>query len=117
MRRHTAGDFRNRVVIEQDTITTAVSGAKTHNWTAFLAVWASITPGSAREVSQAQQIASEATTIVKLRRYHPGITPTMRVAYLDHKAGGITRYFDIKGTINPTESRDQLWLVCRETNQ
>lgn len=116
MRKAGAGDFRNRVVIEQDTITTAASGAKTHAWTTLATVWASIDPGVSREAVQARQISAETTAIIKLRRYVPGVTASSRVKYVDPKGGRI-RYFDVKGIMNPHEWRDQLWLVCRETNQ
>lgn len=116
MRNSGAGDFPNRIVIEQDTITTAVSGAKTHTWATFLTCWACITPSISREAVEARQIATEATAVIKLRRYFPGITATMRVKYVDPKDSR-TRYFDIKGVMNPREWRDQLWLACRETNQ
>ena len=117
MRKPGAGDFHNRVVIEQDTITTAASGAKTHTWTTLATVWASIEPGISREINQARQIAAEATALIKLRRYLAGITAgTTRVKYVDPKDSR-TRYFDVKGTMNPGEWRDQLWLVAQETNQ
>lgn len=113
MRRSGAGDFSNRIVIEQNTPARAASGDFTDSWSSYIGCWASIQPATARELSIAQHLAAETNYVVKLRRYHPGITTAMRVHYSDPKTG-TARYFDIKGAVNPMERRDQLWLYCRE---
>lgn len=101
-----AGDLRNRIKIQQKSVTRDTFGGETVTWTDVVTVWAAIEPISGREYYAAQQVQAEASTRIRIR-YYAGITTSMRVLWG-------TRYFDILSVIDIQERGREIHLMCKE---
>jgi SPP1 family predicted phage head-tail adaptor len=103
--------LRHQVQIQQlIEVSDTFGGAGTQQWQTVPGglVWGAVEPASVREYITAQQMAAEATTTIRIR-YHPGITPKMRVLYG-------TRTYDIQGIIDVDERHIEMRLICIERN-
>lgn len=76
---------------------------------AFENLWASVTALGGQEIDRAQQIAQDATHLVKMP-YFAGVTESMTVQYG-------TRVFQIHYVEDPDERQVELRLFCSELGQ
>ena len=72
-----AGKLNKKIVLERSTETQAASGRHTETWAVLARVWAAVTPLTGGERKQAEQVQSDATRRVEIRRYE-GLTPKDR---------------------------------------
>jgi len=100
------GELRNRITLQEYTISKDSFGAETETWSDVAQVWASIEPLSGREYFAAQQINAQISTKVTIR-YRAGIKPTMRVLFGN-------RVYGILSVINTGEKNRELILMCKE---
>lgn len=107
------GDLRHRVTLQANTRTRSASGVITDSWSDVATVWAKIENTTAREMFAGAAVNAEASHTITIR-WLAGVNAEMRVAYVDQKNGGNTRYFDIRGVVNPDETRTMLMLSCLE---
>lgn len=101
-----AGDLRQRIKIQQKSVTRDTYGGETITWTDVAIVWAAVEPISGREYFSAQQFRAEVTTRIRIR-HRAGITPVMRVS-----SG--TRLYDIISVIEVNERNREVHLMCQE---
>lgn len=101
-----AGNLRNRIVVQDKSVTQNAYGEEVITWTAVASVWAAIEPLMGREFMAAQQVQAEVTTRIRLR-YISGLAPEMRVLF-----GG--RVFEILSVQHVYERRRELILMCKE---
>ena len=101
-----AGELRQRITIQQKTITRDTYGAAVETWAALATVWAAVEPMSGREYFQSQQINAEVTTRIRIR-HRSDVDSTMRVVF------GASTY-DIQAVIEPETNKRELQLMCRE---
>lgn len=106
-----AGRLKRRITIEQPTESRSTRGGVAVAWTAFLDAWVDIQTATAREIEAGRARFGELTHRIVMR-YRPGITDKMRVAYT--RAPDATRYFDIRGVIDPDGDRRELHLMVWE---
>lgn len=101
-----AGQLRQRVTIQEKSVTRNSYGEEVITWSDVATVWASVEPLSGREFLDAQRAGAEVTTRIRIR-YRSGIAPEMRVTYGDH-------VYDIKAVIDVEERHREIQLMCRE---
>lgn len=102
-----AGALRNRITIQEKSITRDTYGAETITWVTFCESWANIVPLSGREFMEGRQIQAELDTRIEMR-YRNGIKAEMRVLWGSH-------IYDIKVPPIHVETRGrELHLMCRE---
>lgn len=76
-----AGDLRHRVELQHKVAPRDPSGEYGEPvWQKLVAVWAQVSPLSARDLIAAQAAQSEATARVVIR-YRPDVLPTMRIVH------------------------------------
>jgi SPP1 family predicted phage head-tail adaptor len=109
-----AGDLRRRITIEQATDVVSLRGGVSSSWATYVASWARIElltgrGATVREVEAARSRFGELTHKITMR-YRAGITDKMRVNFT--RTGDPTRYFDIRGVVDPDENRHvlELWV-------
>lgn len=100
------GKLRQRITIQQLSKSRDTYGATKKGWTSFATCWAAVEPLSGKEFWNAQQIAAEITTRVRIR-YREGVKPTMRILFG-------SRILEIKGITNPEERKKELQILCSE---
>lgn len=105
-----AGPLRHQVTVEQPSRTPNAIGGFTVLWTTFLTSPANISPVSGGERFFAGKLEGDVTHKVTLR-YRTGVTAQMRIKYV---FGGVTRYLQIRGVVNPGERNEWLELKCAE---
>lgn len=103
-----AGRLRERVTIQQQSVSRDSYGAEIVTWADVATVWASVLPKASAErfiVGAAQDLAkiSHAVRI----RYRTGITPKMRVSW-----GG--RFLYVQTVTDPDGRERELILLCEE---
>lgn len=76
----TAGQLRERVTIQQESLTPDGGGGSTLAWADVATVWASVEPLSGRERMQAQQLESAVDYRVKIR-HRADVTAGMRLVW------------------------------------
>jgi SPP1 family predicted phage head-tail adaptor len=108
-----AGELRNKITIQQQTQSLATSGQPTDTWTDFATVWAAINPVGGGETWRAQQSNPLLTHEIKIR-WMRGLTPKMRVKYIDAKDSNRVRYFGIDAIRNMEERNVEIRLMCIE---
>lgn len=101
-----SGELRNRITIQQKSVTRDTYGGETVTWTDVATVWAAVEPISGREYFSSQQIQAEVTTRIRIR-HKTGITPVMRVSWG-------TRLYDIISVIEINERNREIHLMCKE---
>ena len=100
------GKLRQRVTIQDKSVSQNSYGEEVITWTDFAKVWASVEPLRGREFLEGKQITAEVSTRIRIR-YRSGILPEMRVEF-----GSIV--YDIHAII-PVEERDrEIHLMCQE---
>lgn len=75
-----AGLMRERVTIQESTITRGAAGSEVKTWVEFATVWAAVQPISGREFTRLRAAQAEETTRFRVR-YLAGVLPTMRIVW------------------------------------
>lgn len=101
-----AGKYKQRITIEQLTITQDDYGDTLETWSTFKAVWSNIKPLRGTEYWQSKQVNSEVTGVIEIR-YLSTVDPTMRVKYG-------TRIFEIDSLFHPEENKKETHLLVKE---
>ena len=103
-----SGRLRERVTIQQQSITRDSYGGEVINWTTFASVWASVLPAASGErfIRGAVQELAKITHTVRIR-YRAGITPKMRISWDG-------RLLYVQTITDPTGRRAELVLMCEE---
>lgn len=102
------GRLRERVTIQQESVTRDGSGEQLKSWTEVATVWAAVTPGASSErfLASAGQRVAEVTHTVRIR-YRAGITPKMRLLWE-------TRILEIISVVDPDGRLRTTILLCSE---
>lgn len=102
------GRLRQRITIQQESVTRDTFGAESITWAAVATVWASVLPGSSGEryVSTVELHQAEISHTVRIR-YRAGLGPTLRVVWG-------SRVLPILSVVDPTGRQAELVLLCRE---
>lgn len=102
------GRLRERITIQQESITRDSSGEQLIAWTTVATVWARVTPGASSErfLASAGQRVAEVTHTIHLR-YRAGITPKMRVSWEN-------RILEIISVVDPDGKLRTTILMCSE---
>ena len=100
-----AGDFDQRVVIEQPSSGVDVLGQRVETWSTLAAVWAQAQPLRGREFFAAGQVQSEADVRFRLR-YRTDLTSAMRVQWRGVPHAIVAPPMDVDG------ARHTLELMC-----
>ena len=106
------GKMNRRVAVQKYTETRGAQGGFVDSWATENTVWAKLTPLSATERLEVEQMASIRSHRVTMRYYSPGITAKDRLLYTDPDTGA--RYFYIVSVVNPGERGIDTILDCRE---
>lgn len=104
-----AGDLRERVTIQDKTVTQDGYGAEVITWTEVGTYWAAVEPLAGREFLEGRQLVAEVTTRIRIRYQGSDvdIRPEMRAVYR-------SRYFEIVAVIHIKERKRELLLMCTE---
>lgn len=100
-----AGKLRHNIIIQKRAVpaTRDTHGQIVDNWVTHAAIRADLSPIMGRELVAAASVENVGTATI-YARYYPGVTAQMRIKYVDLKAGGTVRYFNI---IAPPRSKDE----------
>ena len=103
-----AGRLRERITIQQESVTRDEYGAEVIAWTDVATVWASVLPRASGErfVTGAVQVQAEITHAVRIR-YKTGLTAKMRLLWE-------SRYLYIETIVDPDGRTRETVLMCRE---
>lgn len=101
-----AGRLRNRITIQEKTVTQNTYGEEVIVWSDVDTVWGSIEPMRGREFVEFQREGAEVTTRIVIRHLS-GVVPEMRATEGSH-------VYDILSVINRDERDIQMELMCRE---
>lgn len=101
-----AGGMRQRIRIEEATLTPDGLGGFTRDWQTVATVWAEITTVRGDEYFASGQLASQVTHRIRLR-WREGITTAMRVVF------GV-RIFAIRAVIENDGKKRSLELIVEE---
>lgn len=107
-----AGHLRQRVTLQNKSVTRDAYGDEIVNWTDAATVWASVEPLRGREFYEARQEHADVTTRIRLR-FRRSIDTHMRVSWTD-EVGGV-HLFDIEGVQHIHERKRETHLMCTET--
>lgn len=103
-----AGRLRQRVTIQQKSVTQNTYGEEVITWVAYHTAWAAVEPVRGREFYEQAMAGADVTARIVLR--WPGaldITPDMRAVHG-------SRIYDIESVIRVEERRREVQLMCRE---
>lgn len=102
------GRLRERLTIQEETVTRDGSGEELRTWGTVATVWGQILPGTPNERFQAAagQRVAEVSHRVRIR-FREGITPKMRILWE-------TRILEILGVVDPDGKRSTTYLLCTE---
>ena len=101
-----AGRLRQRVTIQDKSVTQNTYGEEVITWDDVDTVWAAVEPLRGREFLDGKQITAEVSTRIRIR-HRSGITPEMRVEF-----GSIV--YDIHSIIHIEEREREIHLMCQE---
>jgi SPP1 family predicted phage head-tail adaptor len=101
-----AGDLKERITIQDKTVTRNDFGEEIITWTTFATRWAAVEPLRGQEFIEGRQLVAQVSTRFRVR-YLDGVKPEMRVSYRD-------RVFAIIGVVHPFENQRELHLMCEE---
>lgn len=101
-----AGKLRNRITIQQRTLTPDSYGQSVESWTDFATVWAEIRSISGRESLIAEAMQGITNYEVNIR-YKAGVVQSMRIIYKNH-------ILDVQSVINDMQANKKLTLFCVE---
>jgi SPP1 family predicted phage head-tail adaptor len=106
-----AGQLKQRVRIQQPTVSKDMLGAPTKGWTDLATVWADIQPISGREARIADRVAAEVTHQITVRFRDaftdPKVVAQLRVLYR-------SRIFAIQAALNEDEANVVVTLLASE---
>lgn len=108
-----AGLLRQRITIQQKTLTKNDYGEPIATWSDLYSVWASISPRAGREYIEGGGIQAQDQTYTVEMRYQKSVTPEMRVKFTDPRTNSV-RYFDIEAVKEPFIRGMSLMLDVRE---
>jgi SPP1 family predicted phage head-tail adaptor len=103
-RKLTAGDMRERVVVQSMTTVADGGGGLTETWATFQTLWARVAPVSGREVEASGRLTSVETYLIYIR-YRTDILTGMRIIW-----NGKT--LNIRSVDNRDEHREFLTMEC-----
>lgn len=110
-----AGAFNRRITLQQRSVTQDTAGEPAHTWTDVTTVWANVLPLNARELMAAEAVQSSVTHQITIRYQaqfaDPGAVAKMRASMTKD---GVTRYFNIHGSRDDGEKRQNLILDAEE---
>lgn len=103
------GRLRERLTIQQQSVTRDASGEQLIAWTEVATVWGQVTPGASNErfLASAGQRVAEVTHTARIR-YRAGITPKMRIVWES------TRILEILSVVDPDGRNRTTVLLCSE---
>ncbi|HMR01767.1 MAG TPA: phage head closure protein [Candidatus Competibacter phosphatis] len=103
------GRLRERLTIQQETVTRDDSGEELKSWSTLATVWGQVTPGASSErfLASAGQRVAEVTHTARIR-YRTGITPKMRIVWES------TRILEILSVVDPDGRNSRTVLLCSE---
>lgn len=101
-----AGKLRNRVAIQQKSVTRDAFGAEVVTWSTVATVWGAVEPMRGQEFLESQRLGADVDTRIRIR-YRSGLTPAMRATFGAH-------VYDIKSVIHVQERKREVQLMCRE---
>jgi SPP1 family predicted phage head-tail adaptor len=108
-----SGKLRHKVTIQRRIERRGELGGVTHDYEDWLTVRAEVLPLTTREQFQAQQIAAELDTRIRIR-WRPGIDATMRVRH--QRQSGSPQQFDfyelVGDPIDVNGRHQELHLMC-----
>ncbi len=99
-----AGNLRERVTLQQKTVTRDAYGAEVITWTDIATVWASVEPLRGREFLEQRRDGHEVTTRITVR-YRSGLEPI-------HRAVHRSTVYDIQAVIHQETRFRALELLC-----
>ena len=108
-----ASGLDRRIQLQQKSVGTSTIGNRTESWSTVATVWASIQVAAGREQFAAKQVEQVRTFDISIR-WRSGLTPYMRIYYVDVKNSNLARYFNIRAVENPNDGRELLVLRCDE---
>lgn len=100
------GGMRHRLKIEKKTVTQDTLGDRVESWETVATVWARIEDLRGREFFEAERVASEVTTRIRIR-YRGDIDTTMRCLWED-------KVYDIQAVLDGDGRQRISELMCRE---
>jgi SPP1 family predicted phage head-tail adaptor len=105
-----AGQLRQRVIIQQQTVTRDTYGAEVVTWGTLDTVWAAVDPsaGGERWLQGLDQRIAERVTRIRLR-YRDDVTEKMRITFG-------SQVFDIQQMSHAQTGHRELVLMCHEVN-
>ena len=74
------GRYRERITLQQKTLTTSASGEQQETWATLATVWAQVLPISGREMAQAGAVMSETVYRVRIR-YRADVSELTRAVW------------------------------------
>jgi SPP1 family predicted phage head-tail adaptor len=101
-----AGQMRDRITIQQRTVTRGAMGAPVDAWADVATVWAQFDPLRGREFFSSKQEQTENSVRFWIR-YRAGIENKMRISF-----GG--KYYDIEAVIDVRGRHQTLEIMTRE---
>jgi SPP1 family predicted phage head-tail adaptor len=104
-----AGRLRQRVTVQEKSVTKNAYGEEIITWEDYHTAWAAVEPVRGQEFYEMEMAGADVSTRIVLRWPGDGlsITPAMRVSYDG-------RYYDIETVIHVDERHRELHLMCRE---
>src|SRR5688572_7250658 len=102
------GPMRQRLEVQEVTLSKDAFAAVTETWTTVDTVWAAIEPISGREVWGSNEVSAEATHRIRLRWFE-GLTTEHRF-----RIPCSTRVFNIGELLNPDERQGEHVSLCTE---
>lgn len=102
-----AGKLRQRLMVDQATVTRDALGAPVYTWNKVGERWAGLEPLSGREFFSAQQLQSDVTHRVTIRYDHDLDPMYYRFRYQG-------RIFNIDSVLNIDERNREMQCMCRE---
>ena len=101
-----AGKLRQRVTIQDKSVSQNTYGEEVITYVDWATVWAAVEPLRGREFLEGRQITAEVSTRIRIR-YRSGISPEMRV-----KFG--SKVYDVHSIIHIEEREREIHLMCQE---
>ena len=108
------GQLTHEMSLEADTPTKTATGEASHDWVELQTVWAKIESGSSHERRVAAQNSQKIMHTITVR-YHAELGASDVEFSPKHRLIYDSRTFEIRGIIDPDESRRFLELTCEET--
>jgi len=103
--------LRHRLALQSVAKARTARGGNTDTWSTEATVWGAVEPLNGRELFQAQQVDSQVTVRIRLRRYS-GLVPEWRIQWTDRDSA--TRTYNILSIIDPDERGAEHVLLCKE---